>query len=242
MKLSEKEIKISLPIIGVLILITFLGAMNWRENRVVNKIIVKGNKTISNEEILRLAGVKTGQSFVDLNLSEIRSRIERHKFIKCADVYTNFPDFLFIEVVEREPVAIITYRDKIYYIDHDGFVLPFEAVNKVFPVPLLSGINYKPVNVFSDSIGQIKKQFDLLMIAIKSGVYDLISEIRVKGDEFIVLTSDGAVPVFLGNDEFEGKFLALKSFWKQYASNGDLPAYIDLRYDGKLYANFNLKN
>ncbi len=241
MKLSWKEIgQSALIVVGIFAM--FLGATSWRENRVVNKIIVKGNELIPTEKIIKLANVKIGERIVDLNLSEIRARIERHKFVKYADVYTNLPDFLVMEVVEREPIAMVIYNGKICYVDMDGFVMPSDEIKKVFPVPLLGNLNYKPVNLLSDSTGQLKTQFSLLKLAIDKKVDSLISEVRVENGEVIILTTDGAVPVFLGKDGFEKKLVALRKFWEQYVSGSGFPRYIDLRYEGKLYANFNSKN
>lgn len=241
MKLSWKEIARGVLII-VGIFAMFLGAMNWRENRVVNKIIVEGNKVIPDEKIIELANVKIGERIANLNLSEIRARIEKHKFVKYADVYTNLPDFLVIEIVEREPIAMVIYNSKIYYVDSDGFVIPSDEIKKVFPVPLLGKLSYKPVNLLSDSTGQLKTQLDLLKLAIDKKVDSLISEVRVENGEVIIITTDGAVPVFLGKDGFEKKLVALKKFWEQYVVRNGFPRYIDLRYEGKLYANFNSKN
>ncbi len=241
MKLSWKEIgRGALVIAGILAV--FLGATNWRENRVVNKIIVEGNRLISDEKIIKLANVKIGERITDLNLSEVRARIERHKFVKYADVYTNLPDFLIIEVVEREPIAMVIHDEKIYYVDIDGFVMPSDDIKKIFPVPLLGKLNYKPANLLSDSTGQLRMQFDLLKLAIDKKVDSLISEVRVENGEVIIITTDGAVPVFLGKDGFEKKLVALKKFWERYVLKNGFPKYIDLRYEGKLYANFNSKN
>jgi cell division protein FtsQ len=240
MKWFWREIvQVALIIVGIFAL--FFGAVNWRENRVVNKIIVKGNNVIPNEKIIELANVKIGERITDLDLSEIRARVEEHKFVKYADVYTNLPDFLIIEVVERKPIAMVIYNSKIYYVDSDGFVISSDEIKKVFPVPLLGRLNYKPVNLLSDSTGQLKMQFDLLKLAIDKKVDSLISEVRVENGEVIIITTDGAVPVFLGSDGFEKKLIALKKFWERYVIVNGFPRYIDLKYEGKLYANFNSK-
>lgn len=233
----KKIIQVAFIIVGIFAL--FLGAVNWRENRVVNKIIVEGNKVIPDEKIIELANVKVGEKITDLNLSEIRARIERHKFVKYADVYTNLPDFLIVEVVEREPIAMVIYNNKIYYVDSDGFVIPSDEIKKVFPVPLLGKLSYKPANLLSDSTGRLKMQYDLLKLAIDKKVDSLISEVRVENGEVIIITTYGAVPVFLGKSGFERKLVALKKFWEQYVVGSGFPKYIDLRYEGKLYANFN---
>lgn len=238
MKLSWREIRqVALVVIGIFVM--SLGATSWRENRVVNKIVVKGNKLISTKKIIELAGVKIGKRISDLNLSEIRTRVEGHKFVKYVEVYTNLPDFLIIEVVEREPIAMVIYNGKIYYVDSDGFVMPSDDVEKIFPVPLLGELSYKPVNLISDSTGQLKMQLDLIKLAIDKKVDSLISEVKIENGEVIILTTDGAVPVFLGNNGFEKKFVVLKKFWEQYVSGKRLPRYIDLRHEGKLYTNFN---
>lgn len=242
MILAGKEIKIwVLAVLSGFFIVLIFGAMGWRENRVLNKIIVKGNDVISDEKIIELVDVKPGVKLTDIDLSKVRARVEKHGFIKRAEVYINLPDVLFIEVIERKPIAMLTHQGKIYYIDSDGFVIPFDEVGKIFAVPLLSGVSYKAINVNLDTVGQLRKQFELIKASIDKNVYGLISEVRLNGDELILLTSDGAVAVFLGDDEFEEKLVLLREFWTQVIPTRGYPIYVDLRYQGKLYAKFNQK-
>lgn len=243
MRKVEREIKEwTLLIFAGFMLVLIFGAMNWRENRVINKIIVKGNKAIPDEKIKKLADVRLGDKISKMNLAEVRRKVETHSFIKYAEVYMDLPDVLFIEVFERKPVAMTTYGGKIYYIDLDGKIIPFDEVGKIFAVPLLSGVNYRPVNINSDTAGRMKKQIELIKIAIEEKVYDLISEVRFENGEFIIFTSEGAVTVFLGDDEVRKKLILLREFWSQVVPERGYPIYVDLRYDGKLYAKFDQKN
>ena len=242
MKLAEREIRIwTFVALGGFFIVLIFSAMSWRENRVLNKIIVKGNEVIPDKKIIELANVKPGVKLTDIDLSRVRANIEKHGFIKYAEVYINLPDVLFIEVVEREPVAMLTYQGKIYYIDSDGVVISFDEVNKIFAVPLLSGVNYKPLYVNLDTVGQLRKQFELIKASIDKKIYGLISEVKFKDGEFILLTSDSAVTVFLSDDEFERKLALLREFWTQIIPTRGYPSYIDLRYHGKLYAKFSQK-
>ncbi|MEN3037536.1 MAG: FtsQ-type POTRA domain-containing protein [Candidatus Kryptonium sp.] len=240
MRLIKREIKswMFALFVGIILVLNF-GAMSWYENRVVNKIVVKGNNTIQEEEILKLADVKIGSKFSSLNLAEIRSKVENHDFIKQAEIYINLPDVLFIEVFERKPIAMMTHSDEIYYIDSEGKIISFDDVGKIFPVPLLNNVGYNPINIKLDSVGHFRKQVEIIKVAMEEKVYDLISEVKVKNDEFVLLTSEGAVFVFLGDDDFRRKLVLLREFWNQVVSKRGYPVYIDLRYEGKLYAKFN---
>ncbi len=240
MKLSEKEIKLWQFLVFVLFLLPLvLGAINWREKRVVSRIVVKGNKVIPTEKIIKLSGVKLGERIVNLNLSELRARIEKHKFIRFADVYTNLPDAIFIEVVEREPIAMFTSKGKIYFVDLEGVLIPAEEVGRLFSVPFLGEIENPDVNFNSSDL---RKCFEVLKIAVEKRVYELISELRVKDGEIVLLTTDGAVPVFLGDGEFGRKLVYLREFWRQVVLKRGYPSYIDLRYSGSIFAKFDSKN
>lgn len=238
MRLIEREIKpwVIFLFVGFVGLLT-LGSIGWEKNRIVSKIIVKGNEVISKEKILELAGVKVGDKISSLNLSEIRERIERHNFIRRAEIYVSLPNALFIEVSERKPVAMLLYGGKIYYVDLDGKVISFDDVKKIFAVPILSGISRKVPEV--DSVVEIKRQYEIIKVAIDEKVYELISEIRFSDGEFILLTKEGNVLVFLGKSDFRKKLILLREFWSQVVPGSGYPVYIDLRYDGKIYAKFN---
>ncbi len=242
MRFAEREINkwMFFAFLGIFLVLIF-GAMNWRENRVINKILVKGNETIPDDTILKLSGVKSGEKLTGINLYEVRRRVESHRFVKQANVYTNLPDVLIIEIVERNPIAMVIFQDKIYYLDYEGYVIPYDEVKKVFAVPLLD-LDYKPVDVFSDSLGKLRKQYEFIRLAMKENVYDLISEVNLKNGEFVVLAGDSAVIVFLGNDNIEKRLVALRNFWEQEVQGKASPVYVDLRYDGKIYAKFKSKN
>jgi cell division protein FtsQ len=140
MKLKEREIRMYdiVMIIGIFLVLVF-GAENWREKRVLKKIVITGNEVLKRGDILKLADVRIGEKLFDVQLDAIRRRIEKHRFVKLAHVYRNLPDVLIIEVIERRPVAMINSRGRIYLLDEDGNIMRYEVAGRVFNVPLISG-------------------------------------------------------------------------------------------------------
>ena len=76
----------------------------------------------------------------DLNINELSKVFEDNHYIKAARVSKHFPDKIKIEIVERNPIAVINNIEPIL-IDENGIILPNnkEAFKKI--IPFLSGFN-----------------------------------------------------------------------------------------------------
>ena len=116
---------VSLSIITLLIIIL---ANNWRNKTYISKITIKGNITISENEILTAAGLKADST---LNLDElnelfIRDRVAKHPEIKKVVVSKEPPSELIIEVIEKKPIAIVIKSNEIYLVDEEQEIFPIK--------------------------------------------------------------------------------------------------------------------
>lgn len=89
----------------------------------VREIIVRGNETISAEEIYRLSGLKETNIFF-VRPAQMEAAIAQIPNIKGARVSCRLPDQVIIEVEERQVEIIWQVGDTLYWVDAEGAVFP----------------------------------------------------------------------------------------------------------------------
>ena len=66
---------------------------------------IRGNDILGQDEIIDLAKVPFAQSLANIDLKAIQRRVEKHSYVKGARVSREFPKKIYIDVVERQPIA-----------------------------------------------------------------------------------------------------------------------------------------
>lgn len=107
-------------ILGVLAII---GLCIYNTALQIVSISVEGNVTISDEEIIRLSGIKPGDNVLTLNDEKICAGIQTNSYLVYNGITRNSFQNIVISVREREPAAYINYCGLIYIIDNRGALL-----------------------------------------------------------------------------------------------------------------------
>ena len=74
---------------------------------VLRNINVSGCRYVQPEDVIRIAGVRTGENLFQLQTDEIRRNLEKDLRIDQALVQRSFPSQLNIEINERVPLAFV---------------------------------------------------------------------------------------------------------------------------------------
>src|SRR5690242_17807453 len=70
----------------------------------VEKLSVSGLRRVDENQVLARAGFEVGTNVFDVNLEEMRQRVEQIQWVRHALVERVLPDQIIIKVVEREPI------------------------------------------------------------------------------------------------------------------------------------------
>jgi cell division septal protein FtsQ len=132
---------------GILVLITIGGLFylivfsNWFQ---INKIEIRGNKNISNQEIKEIIQPALEQQIVFwntrtiflANLKELNKVIlEKFPEIAKVELKRKFPETLTAIIEERKPVAVFYYQDKRFFLDKEAII--FKEIEKKEGINLL---------------------------------------------------------------------------------------------------------
>ena len=122
---------------------------------VLKRVTIENSGAIlSDQEILKYAGVRKGQNLFQLDLKTVRSNLELLPVVKNAEVRRALPDLLKIRVVERTAVARVTTQKEsgwaTYEIDPDGYIMNLEArPDLIDGLPLITGAKISDLRVGS---------------------------------------------------------------------------------------------
>ena len=89
----------------------------------VREIIITGEERLSEEEIRNLMDFDKTVNIFFIPASLISERIESNPWVKEVQTKKHFPNKVEMIIIERIPVAQVTFKDKIYLLDDLGFVL-----------------------------------------------------------------------------------------------------------------------
>lgn len=192
---------------------------------------------LTRDEIITEAGVRAGDPMLGLQLRRIGEQLAKNPWVKQVQVRRYFPHTLAIEVVERQPVAIVNLG-LLYYLDAEGNVFKPLTQGDSLNYPVITGVSEDDLTRDPAGTKQtLATAVALMDLLKKSRTFNLadVSEIHTdKGFGFTLFTAAGGVPVRLGNDGFAEK---LARFARIYGDlRGALAAveYIDLDYHDKI--------
>ncbi|MDR0396781.1 MAG: FtsQ-type POTRA domain-containing protein [Oscillospiraceae bacterium] len=186
---------------------------------VIGSILVEGNETASSQEIIRLSGLKYGQSMLSLDAEKVKAGVESNPYLRLAGLSREYPSRVVIRVESRRPAAIIP-RDEgdSLVADFDGNVMSL-ASNTGAPRDLA----YISGAVVSDSLARVganltgegapeelKAAFAVLNALDKQDSLETISELNVRELDNLFLVTLSGIKVALGRvDELLPEKIAL---------------------------------
>ncbi len=222
---KKKKQKLSLrSIIGIglsiLFFITLIGAVKWanyRQSFEVSNIRISGNKILEKSTYEAIVSAFEVTSINQADLRKMAQAIEENPFVKAAQVSRHFPNKMTINIVERDPLAIINLADKLM-IDIEGVVLPNHAYSNEALIPILSGFNPSTdLYPHGEQTFSVKvKEAVAILKQLSNGypeLYENISELTLNNDEeYVIILSDRPTRVVLGKDDIITKLNILKNF------------------------------
>ncbi len=214
---------------------------NWLGGLTLGKVDVSGNVQAASEELIDAARVDTGGLLFDIDPEMIADRVQRHPWVKTADVIRLPPGTLSIRIREREPVVLVIDSKGIpsSYLDIEGYMMPVTSTSS-FDLPLLTGITLPANPTRPVENGEL---MDLLQATAQlSPETDvLISSFEMERSGRVSLRTApidgrGSIDVRLGRRDFGSKLRQLNAFWQDAVVTRPHTRYewIDLRFDGQI--------
>lgn len=185
----------------------------------LDKIEVEGCLRTDPQQIIKAASVSPETPMLDLRLKEISQRVEALPWVRSCAVRRVLPDKLSLQVVERNPIALIRL-DKLYYVDEDGTPFKQPAPGEPLDYPVVTGWEAeewrggKRKDLIEEALWFIREVHNQPSLS-QEGVSEIqLSEI---GDLTIFMVQGGAMIHMHGGD-MELKVRRLEEVWKSVAT------------------------
>ena len=197
------------------------------------EIQIKGNQFVNTSRIQEQLTPYMNQSLLSLNLDDIQDGLSSLDFIKTIQISRLLPNILMIQIVESQPILLITIENENFLMDDNGILVPADvAAISFFPVPIIT-ISNKIENT-GGITGDILELFQFLLTDYPL-FYDNLSEVII-GEEKWTFYSDSKTRVFTNSENLFNQLNILKNFEKTVYPNrrlGDY-SYIDLRIEEQI--------
>ena len=186
MKKNEKEetkvVVKKVKIVNILIVLLLLYIIGFYAYKVVvapiNNIFVVGNKYLTDQEIIDIAGIRNYPSFILNTKYNIKKKLLKNDLIDDAKIKKSFGRMLTIELKESNPLFI--YNDKVILSNSK------QIDNKDYKLPTIT--NYVEEDILNKLIEKYQNVDDEIKI--------MISEIEyvpndIDKERFIITMNDG---------------------------------------------------
>ena len=115
-------------------------------------ITVSGQQRLTEEQVLRQAGIRLGDNLLALNLRVVRERLLDHPWILRAQVAREIPNTLVIRIEEHVAMARVDLGRK-FFIDTEGHIFKEAAKGETEDLPLVQGLAFGDIRLGEEPPG-----------------------------------------------------------------------------------------
>ncbi|MFC7334118.1 cell division protein FtsQ/DivIB [Rhodocista pekingensis] len=105
----------------------------------VSEVLVKGRAETDGAAVLAALGVGTGSPMLTFDPHAAQAALQAIPWVAAATVERRLPGTIFVQLVERTPMALWQHEQKLYLVDADGVVLTDERLERWPDLPMLVG-------------------------------------------------------------------------------------------------------
>ena len=114
-------------------------ALSAEAGLVVSDVVVQGRGRTGGDAILAALGAARGTPMLAINPAAAKARLEALPWIRSASVERLLPDTLYVQVTERQPLALWQRKGKLQLIDREGAVVAVPSLDEFTDLIILVG-------------------------------------------------------------------------------------------------------
>lgn len=136
-------------------------------NRPVKQVQIEGSfQFISSEALQQQIELYVEDSFLGLELGELKQKLEQNPWVDTVAIARVWPDKLIVRVVEQQPIA---QWGKKGFLNMRGDIVEVEKTTKIQALPLLQGDDRYAQEIMAQylRIGKLLAQQDLVLAAVE---------------------------------------------------------------------------
>lgn len=202
---------------------------------IYNQIEINGNKLLSADDYLQMTGLDDSTEYSELTLLDVKNKIEKHPYLRKAEVEFDGINKILVEVEEHNIKAVLLQKNKLKLITGMFEILPLFPPTDISDFPVISNLNGSD----KDSVNNQHLQFAFGIIDAFSisdeNLRGSLAEINIRRGGDVILTFAGLkFPILFGKNNEAKKALILKNLWPDIVDDNNIE-YVDLRFNNQVF-------
>ena len=192
---------------------------------IVKHVEIKGNETISSEEIVSMTGLTMMENLLRVDTETVKANLERTPYLRVLSIERHLPNTLVVQVKERHARAAVTYLESDIFVDETGLILEIRPHDDAAGVLRVDG-----VKVTAFAVGtMIQSQDEYQLVVLRNLLDEMIRQnfdtemarANLESPGSIVLYSATGLQIKLGQAvDLAGKFTNVRAVLHQLGSQG----------------------
>ncbi|MFH1689304.1 MAG: FtsQ-type POTRA domain-containing protein [Candidatus Eisenbacteria bacterium] len=218
------------------------GALGWgrgEERFLLLRFEVRGNRVLTEEEILVLSGVVMGSNLLDVRISALEEAVAASPRVDRAQARRVLPDRVVVTLDEKRPAALVAaVSGGVVEVTDDGAVLPIAAQTASVDLPVITGAvgDVEPgIDTLSpelvDALALLRRAQE-----VSEGLWMDISEVRIApGSGLVIYTVADGAEIRVGSGALSSS--DLERLWRvlcDIRDRGGEAETIDLRFKDQI--------
>jgi cell division protein FtsQ len=210
----------------------------------VTSVQVSGCEVLDPQTVIQQAQIPSGVNILSLDLDRVRQRVTSHPWIASALISREIPDRIRIDIVERQPVALIKGR-QFYLMDNGGVCFTGAEPGDYAGLPIITGLDPEILAPGCKLPREITVLIEDLYHESRLRLpWRLISEIRWRKNKGLsIFTVRGGIQIDLGRDSYGPKIARMEKVLRYLEEKGLDPHLrgIDLSHGNRIFVRGNFK-
>lgn len=217
--------------VAVLLTLVVLTAIVWSPMFALKQVEIKGQTSLTEDEIFRIMGVYRGESLVLIQPDESARLLMQDLRIAQASVQRVFPAGLVVQLRERVPVAVVACDYGYLGIDEEGRVVSAGRIWKTQDVPFIAGREYHDLY-----IGDVLQDDELKGLLYYLAQLDTeqrtrLDKVSIDSDGYATAYVVGSVEIRIGKlERLDEKVRLTQDFLAELKTAKHPIEYIDLNF------------
>lgn len=204
---------------------------------------VRGNRVLTEDEILELSGAVMGSNLLDIRISVLEEAVAASPRVERAYVRRVLPDRVVVTLDEKRPAALVLVgANDILEVTDDGAVLPAAAQTASVDLPVITGAVGNVEPGIAELSPELEDALALLRRAreVSEGLWMDISEVRIApGSGLVIYTVADGAEIRVGSGALGSR--DLERLWRvltDIRDGGRQVETIDLRFRNQVVVRF----
>ena len=105
----------------------------------VREVLVRGRHITSRDDLIAALDIHSGMPILAIDMEEARQRTESLGWVKSATIARRLPDTIYLQIEERQALALWQHKGRIALIDREGAVIQRRKLEGFAALPLVVG-------------------------------------------------------------------------------------------------------